>query len=243
MFFYNFNQTPTILSSIEILEDSLNQCLLFKSLDQSGNVISEFKFDPSTLRSHPSLGKYWTDHACWVIECRNSPGFLDFTYPLFPLTSHHGGPAPFFRPIFDRPILIYIPFHDSTIDEMSVMTYISVDGKLIAPNAQKADRRILQNQLLPQLKLISPAKMKSNATLQIQAKIEIPDFVKNKEKKIDVYLSSSAGYLPQRKIQVGKEGTQFMINSNLLQVDEIIEITAGFKYYPEKTFTQLTIES
>ena len=185
----------------------------------------------------------WSDHGNWLFPLSTpySAGTagLPFTpYNRFPVSLASKMLAPRHLAVagVNLPMQIYVPFRTCDFTECSFRLTLHPDYGLagdLDPGAEHTFEDIpkIGRRALPSLRLDAPATLASNETVAVNLRV-----VDSRGRLVgdvapEVYLESTGGYLPHRRVRVENGAGSFRITALGLEPGERFRIKAGYRHF------------
>lgn len=192
-------------------------------------------------RSH-NLAPFWQNHACWGLESRNGENSLGALHPVYPQTLLHKGPFLTTTPIFARPVLFYVPFKDSPIEDIATLCYIHPETQVESnvTTTRSHSRRQIEDDVLPRLKINLVKQCERDGV--VEGEVQLLDASgRLRETDETIYLECDAGYLNKTRLTLSSGRASFAYRALLLAKDDVATIRAGFQFFSGKTKHALQI--
>ncbi len=200
-----------------------------------------FVFDPAAIKAHIDQGKHWGIHTNWALESRFGWDNLDYLHSVFPQTNLHKNPFLLGRPIHPRPVLFFVPFEDSPIEEVAVLVYApqALPPEGFADFVESRSRVSLYNAVLPSLELDAPASCAAGESVTCTVRLHQPVYESTGMPAVEtrsgvIYLECEAGFLPKTKVSISDGVAQFKWMPLGLEPGDKAVIKLGFKYFSNK---------
>ena len=207
-----------------------------------------FVFDPQAIKSHTDLGKHWGIHTNWALEARFGWDDLGHLHSVFPQTNLHKNPFLLGRPLHPRTVLFFVPFEDSSIEEVAVLVYSpeSMPPEGFAEFVEVRSRVSLYNAVLPSLELEVPATCVAGASVPCSVRLIQPVYETVGMPPVEtrsgvIYLECEAGFLPKTKVILidGEANFNWMALGLSSQDRSLIKV--GFKYFSHKVSASVEV--
>ena len=207
-----------------------------------------FVFDPTAIKSHIDLGKHWGIHTNWALESRFGWEDLGHLHSVFPQTNLHKNPFLLGRPLHPRVVLFFVPFEDSSIEEVAVLVYSppSMPPEGFSEFVEVRSRVSLYNSVLPSIELEVGGSCSAGESLPCVARLIQPAYETNDMPAIEtrsgvLYLECEAGFLPKTKVPIVNGVANFNWVALGLNSGDVGLVKVGFKYFSHKTSASVEV--
>ena len=207
-----------------------------------------FVFDPAAIKSHIDLGKHWGIHTNWALESRFGWEDLGHLHSVFPQTNLHKNPFLLGRPLHPRVVLFFVPFEESSIEEVAVLVYSqqSMPPEGFSEFVEVRSRVSLYNAVLPSSELEVGSLCSAGESLPCVARLIQPVYETNDMPAIETrsgvfYLECEAGFLPKTKVPIVNGVANFNWVALGLNSGDVGLVKVGFKYFSHKTSTSVEV--
>ncbi|BDU55985.1 hypothetical protein [Limnohabitans sp. TEGF004] len=207
-----------------------------------------FVFDPTAIKSHIDLGKHWGIHTNWALESRFGWEDLGYLHSVFPQTNLHKNPFLLGRPLHPRVVLFFVPFEESSIEEVAVLVYSpqSMPPEGFSEFVEVRSRVSLYNAVLPSIELEVGSSCSAGESLPCVARLIQPAYETNDMPAIEtrsgvLYLECEAGFLPKTKVPIVNGVANFNWVALGLNSGDVGLVKVGFKYFSHKTSASVEV--
>jgi len=185
----------------------------------------------------------WSDHGNWLFPLSTPYSAGTAGLPLapfnrFPVSLASKMPAPRHLAVagINLPLQVYVPFKTCDFTQCSFRLTLHPDYGLVGnldpgPEHTAGEIPAIGRKALPSLRLNAPSALEPDASATVDVRV-----VNSRGRLVgdvapEVYLETTGGYLPQRRVQVENGTGAFRIMALGLEPGERFRIKAGFPHF------------